>query len=147
MGDPEVAQGPQQVHRAGQRAARWRESAEDLAMPPLEQLRFLAGQLPSDLSRHGAREEAATHADAAVDAPGVDGHSRFLERLLPSDDVLVDRVDQRPVEVEDESAHRASLRAGSATVTSYPGLMYLSANRSCVCSLFTPESAFQSRGS
>jgi len=106
------------VNRAGERAPRWRESAEDLAMPPLEELRFLAGQLPSDLSRHGAREEAATHADAAVDAPGVDGHSSLLERLLPSDDVLVDRVDQRPIEIEDESAHGASLRAGSTAVTS-----------------------------
>src|SRR5260370_687867 len=99
-------------------------SSSSMPYPPLRTptLNILPRRPPSARDRQGAREEAATDAGAAVDAPGVDGHSRFLERLLPGDDVLVDRVDQRPIEVEDESAHCASVRAGSAAVISY-GLM------------------------
>jgi hypothetical protein len=45
-------------------------------------------------------EEAATHADAAVNAPDGKGHAGLFESVAPGEDVLVDAVDEGAVEVE-----------------------------------------------
>src|SRR5207248_5836239 len=47
-------------------------------------------------------EQAAAHADAAVDAPHGELDPRALERLAPGEHVLVHAVDERAVEIEQE---------------------------------------------
>ena len=65
-------------------------------------------------------EQAAAHADAAVDRPDRQLDADACERLAPGEDVLVDAVDQRAVEVEQEGRvlagrSRLTRRAASAT--------------------------------
>jgi len=60
-------------------------------------------QLPSRLAEQGVDEQAAAHADATVDAPHGELDPHALERLAPGEHVLVHAVDQRAVQVEQES--------------------------------------------
>src|SRR5690606_2341114 len=60
-------------------------------------------------------EQAAAHADPAMDAPDRELDADLFEGVVPGKDVLVDAVDQRPVEVEKERgcdalAHAVFLR-------------------------------------
>ena len=47
-------------------------------------------------------EQAAAHADLAMDPPDRNIDALAVERLLPGEHVLIDAVDQRSVEVEQE---------------------------------------------
>ena len=47
-------------------------------------------------------EQATTHPDAAVDPPHRQGDAALGQRLLPGDDVLVHRIDQRAVQIEQQ---------------------------------------------
>ena len=60
-------------------------------------------------------EQAAAHADLAMDAPDGDIDALGVEGLLPGQHVLVDAVDQRPVEVEQKDgldAHGSGSSSG-----------------------------------
>ena len=74
-------------------------------MPTLEVRRLGLAQRPPDLAGDRPSEEPAAHPDPAVNPPAVDRVAGFDERPLPGEDVGVDRVDEGPVEIEDESAH------------------------------------------
>jgi hypothetical protein len=52
--------------------------------------------------RTPGRLPPAAHADPAVDAPDRDRNSGVIEGLLPGEDMLVDAVDERAVQVEHE---------------------------------------------
>ena len=55
-------------------------------------------------------EEAAAHADLAMDTPNRQLDAFGVERLLPRENVLIDAIDQRAVEIEQErrlDAHRS----------------------------------------
>ena len=106
MRDFRFAQAAEQRDCAGQRSPIGKQLAEQLAVPALQGLGLRRRQVVADLARHRAGEQAPAHPDAAVDAPAVDRHAGFVERLLPGEDVGVDRVDQRSVEIEDERPHR-----------------------------------------
>ena len=71
-------------------------------MPLLDRLCLLIGQRAADLPRRGSREESTAHPDSAMDPPAVDRQSHLVESALPGEDVSVDRVDERSVEIEDE---------------------------------------------
>ena len=92
---------------SGRRSSGGSELAEQPVVDALQLLRLLVAQLVADLAADGAREQAAAHPDLAVDAPAVDGHPALLQGLLPREDVGVDGVDERAVEVEDECRHVA----------------------------------------
>ena len=62
-------------------------------------------QGPPDLACDRAREEASAHPNAPVDFPAVDREAGFRERALPGEHVRVNGVDERPVEIKNESAH------------------------------------------
>ncbi len=72
----------------------------------LEQLDVRVGQGPAGLPQQRGHEEPAAHADAPVDAPHGQVDVDLGEGEPPRDDVLVDAVDQRPVEVEQERRAR-----------------------------------------
>ena len=63
-------------------------------------------ELASGLAQQRAREQAAAHADAAVDAPHRELDAGLLQRLVPRQHVLIDAVDQRAVEIEDQGRCR-----------------------------------------
>ena len=81
------------------------EERPDEPVPPLHGLDLRVVERTPDLTRDGAREEAAAHADPPMDAPAVDRHPHFGQGPLPRKDVRVDGVDQRAVEVEDQGRH------------------------------------------
>src|SRR5581483_1248830 len=58
--------------------------------------------LPPGLAEQRVGEQAAAHADLAVDPPDRELDPRLVQGLPPSQHVLVDAVDERPVEVEHE---------------------------------------------
>src|SRR4051812_47012139 len=92
----------QELDRAGQRGWSWQELPIGVPVAPLEPLGLLASKLASEFPGHGAREQAAAHADAAVDAPPVDLHLGFAERPLPGEDMSINGVHERSVEIKDE---------------------------------------------
>src|SRR5439155_21635896 len=95
----------EQLDGAGQRAAFREEAAKQLTVPTLDDLGLVRRDLAADPACDAAREQAAAHADTTVDAPAVDGETGFGESALPGEDVRVDGVDQRPVEIENQRLH------------------------------------------
>jgi hypothetical protein len=71
----------------------------------------VAGLLLDLLAGDRADELVAPHPDVAVDPPHRRHHSVAAERAVPRDRVVVVRVDERPVDVEDRSGrHRGHPR-------------------------------------
>src|SRR5438045_9642510 len=101
-----VAQPAQELGRAWQGASLRQKLAEQLTVPCLDPLRIAIAERPPDLARDGTSEEAAAHPDPSVDLPSVDGQPSFREGTLPGEDVRVDRVDERPVAIENERTHQ-----------------------------------------
>src|SRR3989442_3390768 len=65
--------------------------------------RLLGLQLPAGLAEQGVDEQAAAHADAPVDTPHRELDADALERDAPGEHVLIHAVDQRAVEIKQES--------------------------------------------
>ena len=78
---------------------------EQLGVTLLKRIGLARRERPAQLTRDGAGEQPSAHADAAMYAPAVDRHLGLGQRLLPGEDVRVDGIHQRPVEIEDERAH------------------------------------------
>src|SRR5438874_9952925 len=70
-------------------------------MPPAELVRFGARELTPRFPDECAQKQAAAHPDAAMDAPDREVDAGRRQRLFPREDVLVNAVQQRPVEVEE----------------------------------------------
>ena len=104
--DSALAQLGQQRRRARQRRGARAAARGTARRGASAALGVLAGELVAELARDGAGEQAAAHADPAVDAPAVDRHPALGERPLPGEDVRVDGVDERAVEIEHEGRHR-----------------------------------------
>ena len=81
-------------------------------MQPAQALEPILAHLDAGLALELVCEQAAAHADLAMDAPDRELDAFAVEGLLPGQHVLVDAVDQRPVEVEQKhrlDAHRPLL--------------------------------------
>jgi hypothetical protein len=61
------------------------------------------------LPEQHVREQAATHADLAMDTPDRKLNAFLLERLMPRKHVMVDAVHQRSVEIK-EKCHALGVR-------------------------------------
>ena len=103
---------PISVSRASRRArARQRAHLADpapvrLGVPLLQAQQQRLVELAPGLAQQRAREQAAAHADAPVDAPHRELDAGLLQRLVPRQHVLIDAVDQRAVEIEDQGRCR-----------------------------------------
>ena len=64
--------------------------------------RLLGLQLAARLAEQRVDEEAAAHADTAVDAPDRELDAGALERFAPGEHVLIHAVHERAVEIEQE---------------------------------------------
>ena len=94
---------------AGERPPIGQDLAEDLAVTALERFGLGVGQVPPDLARDRAGEQAATHPDPTVDPPAIDRMAGLRQRPLPGEHMGVDGVHEGPIEIEDEGAHLASI--------------------------------------
>src|SRR5206468_7657329 len=65
---------------------------------------------PTHLAQECVGEQAATHADAAMNPPDGERNAGRLERLVPGKDMLIDAVDERPIEVKQERQTRLMAR-------------------------------------
>ncbi|ESW72925.1 hypothetical protein X772_33440 [Mesorhizobium sp. LSJC280B00] len=72
-------------------------------MAPPQPVDALGADLNVGFAQQLVGEQPATHADLAVDAPDRQLDILLVERLLPGQHMLVDAVDQRAVEIEQES--------------------------------------------
>ena len=88
-------------------------------MALLDRLRLLIGQRAPDLPCRASGEKAAAHPDAEMDPPAVDRQAPLGDRALPGEDVCVDRVDERAVEIEDEPRW-ARAKAKAKTLSAQP---------------------------
>ena len=112
MDDPALAQAREELDRAWEGPPIGQDLAEDLAVAALERLGLGLGQVATDLARDRAGEQPTAHPDASMDPPAVDRMAGLEQRPLPGEDMGVDRVDEGPVEVEDQGAHLASIAVG-----------------------------------
>src|SRR6185503_627062 len=63
--------------------------------------RFLV-DLPADLAEELVREQTAAHPDLPVDSPDGQLDAFLAQCQMPGADMVIDAVDERPVEVEEE---------------------------------------------
>ena len=101
-GTPASREGFQQFPRAGERSNLGCETLIRLSMNGLQSLGVFRCELPSGFPQERVHEEAAAHADPAVNAPNRKFHSCVRQRFAPCENVLVNTIDQRPVQVEEE---------------------------------------------
>src|SRR6185369_1004172 len=92
----------EQLDGAGERPPFGEDLAEDLAVAPLQRLALVVRQAATDLARHRPGEQPAAHPDPPMDPPAVDRKVDLEQRPLPRMDVRIDRVHERPIEVEDQ---------------------------------------------
>jgi hypothetical protein len=76
----------------------------------------------SGFSQEGIDEESAAHANSPVNAPNGELDTGFLEGLAPSENMLIDAVDQRAIEVEEERQVGRSPVFGSGWCSCAPAL-------------------------
>src|ERR1700733_13876673 len=69
-------------------------------MQPAQAVESVFAEIDSRLAFELVGEEAAAHADLAMDAPDGEVDAFAVESLLPRQHVLVDAVHQRPIEIE-----------------------------------------------
>ena len=69
-----------------------------MALPQPVDTRLIDGQ--AGFTQQHVGEQAARHADAAMDAPDGKLDAFLAERVVPRQDMLVDAVHQRAVEIE-----------------------------------------------
>ena len=63
---------------------------------------FFRIQLLIGLPQQGIDEEAAAHPDAPVDPPDGQFHTGLSKDFVPGEDMLINAVDQRPVQIEQQ---------------------------------------------
>ncbi len=71
-----------------------------------ETLEAILGDVEPGLAQEDVGEEAAAHADLAVDTPDRERDAFLGQRVVPGQDMLVDAVHQRAVEIEQKSGLR-----------------------------------------
>ena len=92
----------QKAGRAGERRDVGEPSLVGAAMRLLELARLLGRQPAARLAHGRVDEQAAAHPDSPVDPPDRQIDARVRHHLLPAQDVLVNGIDQGPVEVEQQ---------------------------------------------
>ena len=68
----------------------------------MDSLSLFRRDIASGLARQSVDEESAAHANLPVDTPDGEMNATFLQSLAPGEDVLIDAVHERPVQVEEQ---------------------------------------------
>jgi hypothetical protein len=72
----------------------------------LLKLLYLLWRRPlADLAAESPDQQAATHANAAMNAPHTQGHAQFFQSLTPCEDILVDTIHKSAIEIEEQGWH------------------------------------------
>jgi hypothetical protein len=98
----EFVQTLEQRDRASQGTDAREPSVQFLGVTPLHPLGTGSVDRASGLTGESLDEEAAAHADPAVDPPHGDLDLLLLQRLVPGENVLVDAVDEGAVNIEEQ---------------------------------------------
>ncbi len=101
-GNAVVGEGLEEFAGAGQRHHARREAAIGLCVKTTEPVDTIRVHVEAGLAEQLMGEEAAAHPDLAMNAPDRQRDALRVERFLPGEHVLVDAVDERAVEVEQE---------------------------------------------
>jgi hypothetical protein len=72
----------------------------------LKSCSFHRSDLVACFSKQGIDEEPASHANAAVNAPHGEFDTCLVKRLAPGEDMLIDAVHERAIEIEEEGNAR-----------------------------------------
>ena len=99
---PASRQRREQFARARQRTHLRAQPLVRLRMRATQPFDAIRADLAVRLAQQLIGEQAAAHADLAMDAPHRQLDAFVVERFLPREHVLVDAVDERAVEVEQE---------------------------------------------
>src|SRR5437879_1770113 len=99
---PAAGQRLEQVDGPGQRPHPVRELRVGPLVILLHGLELGGRQAVAELAGERVHEQPAAHPDTAVDAPDGQRDPRALERGVPGDHVVVNAVDERPIEIEHE---------------------------------------------
>ena len=92
----------QQLARAGQGPRAERAGVVILEVEEPQPLQHLRPELLAGLACQRLGEESARHADLAMQSPHGHLDAFFLQRVVPGQHMVIDAVDQRAVEVEQE---------------------------------------------
>jgi CRP/FNR family transcriptional regulator, cyclic AMP receptor protein len=87
----------------------------------LEPFGFLRGNCPSDLPQKRVGEEPAAHPDASVDSPDGALDSELIQCRTPGENVLVDAVHERPIEIEEKRGPASWFRNSHTGILRPPG--------------------------
>jgi len=107
-GDPDLVEPLQQRDGPRQRPDTRPVPGIGVGMGLLQPLDQVGRDVDVGFAQQRIGEQAAAHADAPMDAPDRERNARFVQRLLPGQDVLVHAVHQGAVEVEQEGRRRCS---------------------------------------
>ena len=102
-GNPGIRQCVEQVPGTGQRAHLRQVSSVGLTVPRQKTCDFLRGKPVPRFMKERVDEQSSAHANAPVNAPDGKGDPSLLESFPPGKHVLVDTIDERAVEVEEEA--------------------------------------------
>jgi len=69
-------------------------------MSTLQRVGLSRRNLAPEFASDGPSEDAATHPDAAMNAPTIDSHTRLSQGALPREDVCIDSVDKSSVKIK-----------------------------------------------
>jgi hypothetical protein len=90
----------QQLSSARQRPNLGRAARVDIGVSTLQLLDKPGADLGSGLAKQRVDQQSATHADPAMNSPDGEPDPHLLKGFTPCQHVLVDAVDERPVEIE-----------------------------------------------
>jgi hypothetical protein len=109
-----------QLDRSWQRRDVRREFAEEFGVPVAEALQGCLVDRAPELALELRREQAAAHSDLSVDPPNGKIQPVFVECDVPGSDMVVDAVDQSPVEIEQECDWRCHRVTNSTASHPFP---------------------------
>src|SRR5262249_7917720 len=96
----------QEFQRARKDTHLFYEAAIGFSVELLNVCDFFRGHLTSRLPQQSVHQQAATHADSAMDTPHGNPNAPALKCLPPRQNVLVDTVDESAIEVEQKRRRR-----------------------------------------
>jgi hypothetical protein len=92
----------EKLARSGERAHLLGAGGIGFGVVPLQALHLFSRDGAARLAEERVQEEPAAHPDSSMDAPDRELDAGALEGVPPGEDVLVDAVHERPVEVEEK---------------------------------------------
>jgi hypothetical protein len=118
----------QEFASAWKRLNRFLVTLASYCVSSLKLLYLLWRQPLADLTAESLDQQAATHADAPMNAPHTEGHAQFFQSLMPCEEMLVDTIHKSAIEIEEQGWHLRCFLShgiGASSPQIYKGLQAL----------------------